>query len=407
MGKGKGKIFEDEMLERMAKHEAGHLLLGWVCGLMPDTCEINLTDSTTGTWSADREDEYPVIGILTDLGGMIFDGELGRIQELEEYIDTPGHYKTNDDESRIISRMRLFDGDHRHILRGFCKVLLDMADIFLPFHENAVEILLKLRRLDSRQCQRLYSHWDSLCVTHDPNQPRSDFFCRKLAEYIGREVPSDGYIDWDFKPLFMFPDDLLEDMARLTKGVRKNRKGEIAKGEYGKMKGKSTGKTRNGTSIDTSSKVYMLRVTLDDFDDVYADIEARDTTTYERLHDAIFEAFDRWEEHLYMFTLPDGTEVVSPYDEGEDEGKPADKCKLGKTLAVGATIDYLFDFGDCWEHTIEVKSIKDAEANVKYPRIVEVHGDVPQQYPEDDEDYDEDDFDEDEAFEDEAPDGGK
>ena len=65
------------------------------------------------------------------------------------------------------------------------------------------------------------------------------------------------------------------------------------------------------------------------------------------------------------------------YDEGEDEGKPADKCKLGKALAVGATIDYLFDFGDCWAHTIEVKSIKDAEANVKYPRIVDVHGDVP------------------------------
>ena len=159
-----------------------------------------------------------------------------------------------------------------------------------------------------------------------------------------------------------------------------------------------------------ASKLYLLRVNFDDFDDVYAGIEATDTTTYEQLHDRIFEAFDRWEEHLYMFTLPDGTEVVSPYDEGEDDGKPADKCRLGKSLKVGEIIDYLFDFGDNWEHTIEVKEIKEPEANVKYPRIVEVHGDVPPQYPED-EDYDEDFDEDDEDFEEEdggeTPKGGK
>jgi hypothetical protein len=163
-------------------------------------------------------------------------------------------------------------------------------------------------------------------------------------------------------------------------------------------------KKKKTAARQTVSKVYLLRVYFDDYDDLYADIEASDTMTYEQLHDAIFEAFKRWEEHLYMFSLPDGTQVLSPYDVLEDGNKPADRCRLGKVLSVGETIYYLFDFGDTWQHSIEVRGIKEPEAKVNYPHILEVHGDVPPQYPE------EEDFDEDEdndEFEDDAPENGK
>ena len=215
MGKGKPTITDDEMLERMAKHEAGHLLLGWLCDLTPDVCEINVSDSTTGTWSADREQDYPVIGILTDLAGMVFNGELRRIQELEMNIDSPEHYADNEDESKIVSRIQAFDGDHREVIRAFCKVLLDVADIFLPIHEEAVQALLKYRRLDSRQCQMLYRRWDSICKKKDPERPHSDYFCRNLAEYMGLELPEDGYIGWDLKPIPRIPDDLPKELSWL------------------------------------------------------------------------------------------------------------------------------------------------------------------------------------------------
>lgn len=367
---------EDEMLTRMAQHEAGHLIIGWLCDLVPDTCEINAADSTTGTWSGDREQEYPVIGILADLAGMMFDGELKRIQELEKNIDSPEHYSENDDESKIIERIQTFEGDHRKIFRGFCKVMLDIAAIFQPLHEETVKILLKYRKLNSLQCQKLYEHWTASVTLEKPERPHSDFFCRRLAEYIGKAVPANSYLDWDFKPLFMLPQDITDDIARKIKGMER----KAGKGDKMQKKEKAT------TSKKTTSKVYWLRVTFDDYENVCADIEARDTTTYEQLHDVIFEAFNRWEEHLYMFTLPDGTQVLSPYDEIDEDSKPANKCKLGKTLSLGDTIDYLFDFGDCWEHTINVQGFIEADPNVKYPRLVKVHGDVPPQYPEDEDD---------------------
>ena len=149
------------------------------------------------------------------------------------------------------------------------------------------------------------------------------------------------------------------------------------------MKKKSVKNVRVSASKNTVSKVYLLRVSFKSFEDVYADIEVSDTTTYEELHSSIFEAFNRYEEHLYMFTLRDGTEVVSPYmayDENDYDAKPADSCTIGKAFRVGTRIDYIFDFGDCWEHIIKIKSVKKAEEDVKYPRILGVHGEVPPQY---------------------------
>ena len=158
---------------------------------------------------------------------------------------------------------------------------------------------------------------------------------------------------------------------------------KTTKGEARKMKKKSEKNARCCVSKNTASKIYLLRVSFKSFEDVYADIEVSDTTTYEQLHFSIFDAFNRCEEHLYMFTLRDGTEVVSPYmayDKNEYDAMPADSCTIGKALRVGSRIDYIFDFGDCWEHIIKIKSVKKAEEDVKYPRILGVHGEVPPQY---------------------------
>lgn len=143
--------------------------------------------------------------------------------------------------------------------------------------------------------------------------------------------------------------------------------------------------------IKTTTKIYLLRVKLDDFRGVYAEIEAKDTTTYEQLHDVIFKAFERYDEHLYLFTLKDGRLVTSPNDWQDGDVLTADKCKLGKSLKIKDKIKYLFDFGDEWNHTIEVRDIQEKEIETYYPRIVKIHGEIPPQYPEDD-DWDEEEY---------------
>jgi hypothetical protein len=58
-------------------------------------------------------------------------------------------------------------------------------------------------------------------------------------------------------------------------------------------------------------------------------------------------------------------------------------------LPPGATIAYIFDFGDCWQVLLTVLSTAPAD-DEPYPRIVASRGDAPPQYAyEDDEDDDE------------------
>lgn len=52
---------------------------------------------------------------------------------------------------------------------------------------------------------------------------------------------------------------------------------------------------------------------------------------------------------------------------------------------------YLFDFGDDLEHDVEVVDTFTPDPNTEYPRVVEVHGEAPPQYPtwDEDEEWDE------------------
>lgn len=50
-------------------------------------------------------------------------------------------------------------------------------------------------------------------------------------------------------------------------------------------------------------KLYQLKVTIVGLAKVYRQIEVSENCTFDDLHDLIFKAFDRYEEHLYSFSL--------------------------------------------------------------------------------------------------------
>jgi len=114
-------------------------------------------------------------------------------------------------------------------------------------------------------------------------------------------------------------------------------------------------------------------------------IEIAGSRTLDDLHEAIFDAFDRLDEtHLYAFFVGksksdryEGIKYTSP--EGMTSGKERDSTEtaidfLG--LQVGGYLRYLFDFE--WWHVVELTDIEDrAEGSLKYPRVVEKHGESP------------------------------
>lgn len=93
-------------------------------------------------------------------------------------------------------------------------------------------------------------------------------------------------------------------------------------------------------------------------------IQIRGDQTLEDLHFAIFDAFDRYDEHLYEFQFGEwrksrgAPRYVHPGSlDGYDDGiaGAADETTIESLdLAIGRVFRYWFDFGDDWWHQITV-----------------------------------------------------
>jgi len=51
-------------------------------------------------------------------------------------------------------------------------------------------------------------------------------------------------------------------------------------------------------------RIYQFRVSIIGIPNLYRIIEASENCTFDNLHEAIFQAFDRFDEHLYSFLSP-------------------------------------------------------------------------------------------------------
>ncbi len=117
-------------------------------------------------------------------------------------------------------------------------------------------------------------------------------------------------------------------------------------------------------------------------------IEIRGDQTLAQLHDAIFQAYDRWDQHLYEFQF--GKRPFDPKgpNYGIPDGPPGKKAtrdaratKLDDLgLKPERVFGYWFDFGDNWFHQVQVERIEQAIPSVTYPRVIKRVGKSPPQY---------------------------
>lgn len=128
------------------------------------------------------------------------------------------------------------------------------------------------------------------------------------------------------------------------------------------------------------------------------DLLVCDTHTFADLAAAIDRAFARWDlSHLHEFRIADGRRIglIDP-DDVDDDAADLDEQKVTVRqagLREGDTFDYVFDFGDSWEHRCTVLRCKVdpmMEFGAASSEIVPVFGwgTIPDQYgrttPEDD-----------------------
>lgn len=118
------------------------------------------------------------------------------------------------------------------------------------------------------------------------------------------------------------------------------------------------------------------------------DIEIRGDQSLEDFHNAIFQAYDRWDAHLYEFQLgkrpfdPKGPHygIAGPDEKKENYGDARTTTLDDLKLQPNRVFGYWFDFGDNWFHQIQVERIEKAIPTVTYPRVIKRVGKSPPQY---------------------------
>lgn len=151
--------------------------------------------------------------------------------------------------------------------------------------------------------------------------------------------------------------------------------------------------------------IYRFRVVLDDNaeDDVYRDIEIRETDTMEDLHNSIAQSFGFNGMEMASFYVSD-----AQWNQGEeiammDMSEAGNTLKMMSTTIIKDTVHeactrliYVYDFMSMWMFYVELAEIVEEAQGTDYPNLMFVNGQIPDQAPdkvfeaeEDEDDYNE------------------
>ena len=129
----------------------------------------------------------------------------------------------------------------------------------------------------------------------------------------------------------------------------------------------------------TAASIAHLRIRLDHVEPVVVRrLEVPLTIRLDRLHLVLQAAMGWSNSHLYEIRARDVGWGMPDPDFG-DGPLDASKARLIDVLEdVGVrSLKYLYDFGDCWEHSVRIERVTDAVPGVIYPRLVEAVGRCP------------------------------
>ncbi len=122
------------------------------------------------------------------------------------------------------------------------------------------------------------------------------------------------------------------------------------------------------TSSDAT--IYQIKVTLKDSKPpIWRRIQVRSDITLENLHYILQTVMGWTDSHLHMFAI--GGEHYGPTESdptGDLEMENERRVRLAEVVpSAGARFVYEYDFGDSWEHILQVEKVLPPEPGKRYP----------------------------------------
>ena len=136
--------------------------------------------------------------------------------------------------------------------------------------------------------------------------------------------------------------------------------------------------------------IYRFRVILDNDteEDIFRDLEIRETDTLEDLHNIITQSFGFDGLEMASFYISDEAwnqgEEISMFDvsEGVDSIRLMNETTLNDVVHEAQTkLIYVYDFLSMWTFFVELAEIVDEAEGTDYPNLMFVHGQIPDEAP--------------------------
>ena len=136
--------------------------------------------------------------------------------------------------------------------------------------------------------------------------------------------------------------------------------------------------------------VYRFRVILDNDteEDIFRDLEIRETDTLEDLHNIIVQSFGFDGTEMASFYISDDEwnqgEEISLFDlsEGSSPTRLMNDTPINKEVHEAQTkLIYVYDFLNMWTFFVELAEIVDEVDGHDYPNLMFVHGQIPDHAP--------------------------
>jgi hypothetical protein len=137
------------------------------------------------------------------------------------------------------------------------------------------------------------------------------------------------------------------------------------------------------SEIAAHEGTFLFRVALGK---VWRRIALRSRDTVDDLVAWILKSVDFDSDHLYELLCRDRfgrtMRIFHPYKEEEGEGPSGAGVHLGELpVEPGESMTLVYDLGDNWQFDVKLEAIESPGAKIKAPRILESHGQAPEQYP--------------------------
>jgi len=119
------------------------------------------------------------------------------------------------------------------------------------------------------------------------------------------------------------------------------------------------------------TNILKLRITIPDIEpEIWREILIKNDITFKKLHEIIQLSFGWTNSHLYNFDV-NGILFSIPDKEFKNNDLDAKNKITEFLIEEGQRALYTYDFGDYWEHEIEIVDMLKKEKGIRYPKCLD------------------------------------